>query len=111
MVILFAVSVVGGAGRGVGGGGWGGRGSGWGGLGPKRGFFPKEPLCPVRKRLWSMSVGGLFLHGKAGGVPPPYPPPPPPPFWGGKEGKREVFTSFSHPTRRQGRRTPKPLNP
>ena len=21
-------------------------------------------------------VGGLFLHGKAGGVPPPYPPPP-----------------------------------
>ena len=34
------------------------------------------------------------------------PPCPPPPFafWGGKEGKREVFTSFSHPTRRQGRR-------
>ena len=83
-------------------GGWG---WGWGGL--KEGFFPKEPLCPVRKRLWSMSlrgVGGLFLHGKAGGVPPPTPPP----FWGGKEGKREVFTSFSHPTRRQGRRT---LNP
>ena len=27
---------------------------------------------------------------------PGYPPLPPPPFfWGGKEGKREVFTSFS----------------
>ena len=38
---------------------------------------------------------------------PPLPPPPPPRF-GGKEGKREVFTSFSHPTRRQGPRT---LNP
>ena len=30
---------------------------------------------------------------------PPYPPPPPPRFG----GKREVFTSFSRPTRRQGR--------
>ena len=30
---------------------------------------------------------------------------PPLGFWGGKEGKREVFTSFSHPTRRRGRRT------
>ena len=80
---------------------------GEGGVGGVGGFFRKGPLCPLRNRLWSVSlcgVGGLALHGKAAGV-----------LGGVKEGKREVFTSFSHPTRRQGRRTlnPKPstLNP
>ena len=65
-------------------GGGGGRG-GEGGAG----FFPQGPLCPVRNRLGSVSlcgVGGLALQGKAARVPPP------------------VFTSFSDPTRRQGRR-------
>ena len=57
-------------GAGGGGGGVGGAGWRWGGGGKAKGvgFFSKEPLCPVRNRLWSMSlrgVGGLFLHGKA----------------------------------------------
>ena len=88
-------------------GGWGGGvgaggcfAMGWGGV----------PLCPVRNRLWSMSlrgVGGLLLHGKAAGVPLPYP--------SQKEGKR-FAPPETQPTRRQGRRTrktlnPKPLNP
>ena len=62
----------------------GGEGGGQGGGGGGRGLL-KEPLCPVRNRLWSMSlrgVGGLFLHGKAAGAPA---------CVGGKAGKREVF--------------------
>ena len=82
-----------------GGGGGGGRGGGGGGGG--------RPYPPVLNRLFTL----WRWRGpprKNCAPTPPTPPPPPPAFWGAKEGKREVFTSFSHPTRRQGRRT---LNP
>ena len=95
MVILFAVPV-GGGGGGVG-GGVGGGGGGRTGGGPQ----PTPTFWGFLHEL--RGVGGLFLQLAA------YPPTPPPPrFGGGKEGKREVFTCFSHPTRRQGWRT---LNP
>ena len=65
-------------------------------------FFPKKRLCPVRNRLWSMSlrgVGGLALHGKAAGVPPP------PPRVLGVRGKREVRNLSNTPP---GSADPKP---
>ena len=55
-----------GGGGGLGGGGWG-----WGGV----------PAC--------LRCAGAVLHEKTVHRPPL----PPPAFWGGKEGKREVFTS------------------
>ena len=69
---------MGGGGGRVGGRGGAGGGVKGGGGGGAFWFFPKRLLCPVRNRLWSVSlcgVGGLALHGKAARVPPPYPPP------------------------------------
>ena len=39
---------------------------------------------------------------------PPTPPPPPPGIWGGKEGKREVFTSSNPSNTPPGSADPKP---